>query len=275
MLVGMSRWGPVALTIVLLFGALARAQLAGRYALGGGLRHFDYNEDLPSPYQSREVGFIPSYRAELHFFPWGRDGIDLSIAAESVILATTKYEGSELESGRPVTHTDIHSIHDITVEAMIPLTSRWSLIIAETYHYWHRYLAYGTGYHEVYSWFIFELGARVQLTQGPVAWAATASVRPTHNGRIDINFSDYVQAGENSRMDLGARTGFRLKGDADILLQTGWIFRLTPWYEQSSIGASDRVYNGTPTTNGPLGFIYEPASTTQQIGLGILLLRDF
>lgn len=255
------------------------AHAENRFVIGGGIRDFLYKEDIAAPDKSEEHGLFPSFIGEYHWLPYGKAGVDLSVNFESIVMATSDYSGTELNSHAGISAKDTHTIVDFGFRASWPVLPTLSLFAGLTSHSWHRVLSYGSGYHEDYSWLYADLGARLLIVDNTAGrFYVSGSARPTFNGKIEVNFSDHVIDGENSTMDLGSTTGFRGSAEYEEDLTADWGLLVSLWLEGSSIGKSNSVYNGTDGLGGSGtsgATILEPASSTQQYGVSASFSHDF
>src|SRR5262249_31669093 len=150
------------------------------------------------------------------------------------------------------------------------LTDTFYVYAGYGYHYWNRFLAGTPGYREIYSWYYTPIGMQFAFGERTgLSWALDLSIRPTSRGIVKVVTAQTYANGQDSQMNLGARTGYR------IAVPFRWpgnhlILSLTPFFEHSAIGQSNTAVNTTlaPT---PGEVIYEPNSHTDQFGVDLMV----
>lgn len=253
-------------------GSFAQVQMG----LGGQIINFDYKEDLPFPKKSEEMG------TNVHFAYDAKINLDdsfINFNGDFTFAAVTNYDGST-QSGnvsQPASATDNHTFHRHEALYYGHVSDSVFVYTGIGYRYWKRFLAYGTGYTEDYSWFYTPVGIYVGLASPmnmtKFNYGVDFSIRPMTQGQIIVTFSDRIASGQDSTMSLGNRTGYKVKVPLSIPWKDlGLQISLTPWYEFSQIGESNPVYNSTP---GIAGDIVEPSSTTSQFGIESLVQFTF
>lgn len=257
-----------ALAAALFFGTSVSAAAApvGRAAFAGfDIRHFDYVEDISEGGESRETGVLPflvlGVRLPL------TDVILFEPSWRATFNAPTKFSGTDIGATESVEATDIHTVHELGVRGMFLATTEWSFYAGVEYRQWDRFLSYGSGYREIYRWWAIPAGARWSPAAA-AGWAFDASVRWMARGTIDVIFTETVTNGEDTTLTPGNRPAFRLSA-LRTFVGAGRAWTLEPWLERSGFGRSDTKFNSTPTTNGILGDIAEPASATTRLGLSL------
>lgn len=233
---------------------------------------FDYREELRSPLRSREVGRVPfldlGIRAEPESWKGTSFNADLSVAFRGV----TTYEGSDLNTEKEVSDRDLHSMYFVDGIFEIPFSSSISLLAGVSSRYWNRWLAYGTGYREIYQWWTLPLGFKMVFADiGKSWWTLEATFRPMIRGDIRIIFSESVIDGENTNLTLGHRPGWRLRASYRSFIGR-WEWSVAPVIESYGFGGGNSAYNGTP---GITGVITEPASTTWIYGASLIFSKRF
>jgi len=232
--------------------------------------HIDYREDVTPPLKSTESGWLPGfglvygYKGK-NYGPYARLALDLTVA-------NTNYDGSD-QVGNPLLGTTRNVF--VRGEGNLGLTLFSTLhpprdFTAYTglgYRFWERGLGGDTsGYREHYSGRYVPVGMRVGYRVNE-KWsgAVDASARIMFGGSIMVYLSDLDPGFNDPQMSLGSRPGWRV--EAPVYYQY-WSF--TPWFEYSAIGRSNSeevTYNGQPLN--PRIAVYEPSSTTYQIGLRV------
>lgn len=269
----MSKPSVIAFVVFSLFAVAAHG--ASSAWLGLHLHNFDYEERSATRDRSREKGVMPlfegGYRTVL------AAGHALQLRAQVVYGGATTYTGTDFTTYAAISAQDVHNIYDLDAryEGLTP----WGFWIFAGFGWrqWDRFLSYGTGYREIYRWTTAALGARgwmpgIEGTSWHVGWEV--AVRPMLSGTLDVLFSETFTAGVDSGLSLGLKTGYRLA--VPVESSRSWVWEARPrfelWYDQSEIGQSNTVFNGTPAING---FITEPASINRQFGVQLALKRDF
>ena len=232
--------------------------------------HIAYREDVTPPLKSTEGGWLPGFGLAYgykgkNFGPYARLALDLTVAK-------TNYDGSD-QLGNPLLGTTRNVF--VRGEGNLGLTlfsspnpSRdFTAYTGLGYRFWKRGLGGDTsGYREHYSWKYVPVGIRVGYRVNE-KWsgAVDASARIMFGGSIMVYLSDLDPGYNDPRMSLGSRPGWRV--EAPVYYRY-WSF--TPWFEYSAIGRSNSeevTYYGRPLN--PRIAVYEPSSTTYQIGLAV------
>jgi len=231
--------------------------------------HLDYREDVTPPLKSTESGLLPGFGLAL-----GHQGAKSPLYAKLALdltVANTNYDGSD-QVGNPILSTTRNVFIRGEGNLGLRLFSSASPprdLTAYTglgYRFWERGLGDTTGYREHYSWKYFPVGLRLGYRINP-QWsgAVDASARIMFGGTILVYLSDLNSGYNDPRMTLGSRPGWKVEAPLHYRF---WTF--TPWYEYSAISQSNVIevtYNGQPL-NPRMG-VYEPSSTTNQIGLAV------
>lgn len=251
------------------------AHAASSAWVGLHLHDFDYEEKSSTRDRSREKGVMPlfegGYRSVL------AAGHAVQLRGQLVYGGATTYTGTDFNTFAAISAQDVHNIYDFEAryEGLMP----WGFwfFAGVGWRQWDRFLSYGTGYREIYRWTTASLGARgwaPALQGGPWQIGWEFALRQMLTGTLDVLFSETFTSGVDSGLALGLKTGFRLT--IPVESSRSWFWDARPrfevWYDQSEIGRSNTVFNGTPAING---FITEPASMTRQVGLQLALKRDF
>jgi hypothetical protein len=253
--------------------ASARAVAGTEAGFGLNLISFSYEEELAAPAKSTENGTIAALSATIKTSAsgLGANGF-VDFNGEATINANTTYDGTSLSTGSAASATDQHTFVRLETNAYLSVSDNIFLHLGYGYRYWKRYLTYGSGYREVYTWSYIPLGFLISQNISPtIRMGFDYSYRLMMSGKIQVLFSETVTNGEDSNLDLGNRPGYRISFPVDFSLKGYMKFQLRPWYEHTEIGESNSVVNNTPYANpdgsGILGLIHEPSSKTEQIGL--------
>lgn len=255
--------------------------------LGAGLSltSFNYEEDITPPGKSKESGLIPILFGYLAggagtanpntggFGPFG-----WRLEFEGILEAQTNYDGTTLTTNAAAAATDKNTFMNMRALAVLPVNNNLYIYGGVGYRYWNRYLAYGTGYREIYTWSYLPVGFRCSFNDAnsQIRVSLDGAYNYMTSGQIQVIFSQTVTSGDDTTLTLGAKPGYKVSLPIDIKL-SGNNFRLsmTPYFEYSEIGKSDTKYNSTPTSGGgSLGYIQEPNSKTSQYGLAGLLVFE-
>lgn len=160
----------------------------------------------------------------------------------------------------------------------------------------HEYAYTGIGFH---SWDRTILGSASENVATclekyswgyiPVGYRSEYKINDKWDGAIDIAirfmFNGKMKSPNPSNIDpfqvnLGNKPGFKVEIPYTYKMDSQWSLTLTPWYEYWKIGQSNLVpqtVNGVPQYNAQgyqLG-VYEPSSTTKQVGIDIGLSCRF
>jgi hypothetical protein len=238
--------------------------------------HIAYREDVTPPLKSTESGWLPGFGLA-YGYKEKKNGSPAPYArlALGLTVANTHYDGSD-QLGNPLLGTTRNVF--VRGEGNLGLTLFSTLnpprgpgdFTAYTglgYRFWERGLGSDTsGYREHYSWRYVPVGMRVGYRVNE-KWsgAVDASARFMFGGTILVYLSDLDPGYNDPRMSLGSRPGWRV--EAPVYYRF-WSF--TPWFEYSAIGRSNSeevTYYGRPLN--PRIAVYEPSSTTYQVGLAV------
>lgn len=233
------------------------------------LYDFDYKEDVPAPLKSTENGTLVGGR--LVYSIYDAKGLQWRALGEYTD-DTTDYDGTD-QVGNPILSTTDNTF--LTLEGDVRIgTARVAGLTAPLVFYtglgyraWDRDLGGEGGYLEEYRWLYLPLGVRAEY---PISarWSGSAdlALRAMLDGSIRFFFSDVNPAYNNPEADLGNKVGVRLDLPFTYRTDDRWALVVTPWYEYSQIGESNRVELTTNGTSTGL-FYYEPSSRTHQYGV--------
>ncbi len=253
--------------------ACASQANAGRLSLtaGGAYELFSYREHLTAPSKSTETSYVPTAIIAAQWYLG--DGLShLRFRYEICRSIASAYDGSDLNTGAPVTATNVLAFNTLEATAYLALGDSIFGYIGYGYRVWHRLLAGNPGYLEIYKWYYMPIGMQWWWSKtGLMDFGVDFSVRPTSRGSIDVITSQTFSGGQDSTMELGAKTGDRIAFPIRNFFNP-WMIELTPWYERSEIGQSNAVANATL---GGSQTIFEPASTTDRYGADLLLSYYF
>lgn len=225
---------------------------------------FDYKEDVPFPLKSTEHGFMIGSRID-YFLRGRRPAIYVRLGGE-LTRDYTRYDGT-YQSGEPVKAWTRNVLVNFSGNIGYKFQKLWNLTNYTGFgiRFWER----GGQYREHYQWFYLPLGIRSDYKLNKdLSGSFDISARIMFEGKIYVYMSDYDTRYNDFSMNLGNLPGAKL--ELPIYFKN-WIF--TPWYEYSAINPSDWAavfYNGVQ-----IGWGYEPASTTHQIGLNVGRREDF
>lgn len=243
---------------------------------GVNYKSFDYKEELRAPLKSTEKAefFAPFVQVRLPIPSLAQSFVQLS--GEMSGNVNSHFDGTT-QSGVPVTDTNTLSFADFDALFYWNFAPEFFLQAGFGYHYWNRFLSGGAGYREIYTWYYIPIGILYQhQVSNSFSVGVDLTYRMMFQGQIKVIFSETVTNGDDTDLTLGDRPGYRLQIPLRYAFEgTDFGVLLAPWYEFSEIGASDFKHNSTPTTNGALGFIQEPASKTIQFGLQIGMVAWF
>lgn len=229
---------------------------------------FDYTEEISSPLRSHEIGWLPLLAASYE----NRFSKNLTFEFDfrGTYHATTRYEGSDLSTQADVTAINSHTI----IDGEILLSWFPDQILAKLFagfagHSWDRFLAYGTGYRERYTWTNFTFGAGVLAFQADNfrLWVEGA-VRPVWTTQMKVIFSETVQSGQDTTLILGPRLGYLIRAPFEWEFSPARTLTVSGFYEEIRMGGSGTVSNSTP---GLGGTIREPDSKLRQSGFSAVL----
>jgi len=238
--------------------------LAFEFGLGIDYTYFTYQEILAAPAKSTETALFPEFVAlgRMYFY----NDSYLQFRADIGRDVQSQYDGTAFDSGQAVQAIDVLQFTNLELDLYWSLTPRAQIYVGYGERTWNRFLSGGSGYTEVYQWDYTPIGLYVAAykTEG-MEFGVDVSVRPTLNGTINVITSQTYTNGQNSTMNLGSKTGYKLMLPARFNYKE-WAFIATPWYEHSEIGQSNLVSNTTLVQNQNAG-ILEPDSKTDQYGL--------
>lgn len=247
---------------------------AAEYGLGLNYFNFDYSEELAANQKSHESGNLLGFAGGIRWpLPTMGSGTVLEIEGEGVFEGSTNYEGTTFSGTGNAFATDKQTIYRFETRLSRSLSESIGVHAGLGYRYWNRYLTFGTGYKEIYSWYTLPVGLSYQ-----VVWSSALSVcfdftySFMFNGKIKVIFSETVINGDDSEMSLGSRPGYRLKAPISYRFDQKFRIEVSPWYERSEIGESNSAVNNTPQSGGgTVGSIREPSSHTDQYGVAAML----
>lgn len=232
--------------------------------LGLSAATFDYREDLPSPAKSRETGWIPYLELGGRWTPASWGGSAFSLDWTSTYNTQTTYLGTDFNTHQGVTDRDSHTFHRLEGVFEIAATETTTVYFGLSYDRWDRFLAYGTGYREIYEWWTLPVGIRFPIVSHRGSWwLLDLAIRPMVSGSMRAIFSETFPDGDDSNLTLGNEIGWRIRLPYEFY-GDGWRFDIGPWFETYRFGQSPAVYNSTP---GIAGYVREPASQTVKTGL--------
>lgn len=259
------------LPISLFCGLLLTPWVGFATEIGVGLNYlkFDYKEDLTPPAKSTESGVVPLLFVGVKIpAPGLSPNSFIELEGESAVDVTTSYEGTTLTTNAPAYATDTQSFLRVEGTLNFAVLENLYLKAGYGYRYWKRYLTFGSGYKEVYTWSTIPIGALYYTKLGSsFAVGFEALYKVMLAGKIQVIFSETVVGGDDTNLDLGNRPGFRLSVPIDYFVNPRLRLQVKGWYEHSEIGQSNSKYNNTSTGTGVLGYIMEPASKTEQVGV--------
>jgi hypothetical protein len=239
------------------------------FALGTSATYFSYHEEVSAPNKSTESAIVVPILADLKIYA-GQEMSNLELKYLSAQNVSSRYVGTDLNTGAPVQTTDTLGFTNYEGDINLALSGHLQIYVGYGYRQWNRFLSGNPGYREIYSWYYTPVGLQIlNDSSGKSQWGFDVSMRPTSGGTIKVITSQTVSGGQDSKMTLGGRTGYRLALPWK-LNSGGYFWGFTPWYEQSAFGQSNVVPNSTLNPN-PTGGIYEPNSKTNQYGLDFIL----
>ncbi|MEJ2593231.1 MAG: hypothetical protein P8178_17910 [Candidatus Thiodiazotropha sp.] len=249
--------------------AAAPDAAAGSFRLGLTAHAFDYEEyDDRDNSLDRERGLLPglSIGATLERERWLVEGSLRYCAGE------VDYTSAAVDS-----KTD-EAILDLQLTGGVRLyreaSQGLSLLAGAGYRRWSREIhstATVDGLGETYRWSYGLIGLRGdQALDDHTRLVADLSLTRSFNPRLDVDFIRYF---DDTRLDLGAKNGFRASLDLQRELGAGRTLWVKPWYEYWQLGRSS---DATLTINGiPTGTLFEPDSETRDWGIDIGLSWRF
>lgn len=242
-------------------------------AAGVAYERFSYKEELAAPDKSTETAFVPSVLIEARWH-LGGGASHLRLRYETCRGVASAYDGSDLTTHAPVAATDVLAFSNYEAAAYFALSEQVFAYIGYGYRVWLRGLAGNPGYNEVYSWYYMPVGARLMIGKREhMDWGIDISVRPTTGGTIEVITSHTFDGGQDSTMNLGAKTGYRFA--IPVLYRSEpWSLETALWYEHSEIGQSNTSPNAT-LASGANQVIFEPSSATDRIGVDAIIGYSF
>jgi len=237
--------------------------------VGSRLTQFNYNETLTLPAKSSETATFATIQADARYHV-DKDFLFFELKYEFAVDVASNYNGAVLTTGAAATATDSLGFANYELIANATLTPWMNLYLGAAYRIWTRYIAGSPGYNEIYSWSYFPVGAQFWFWKtNEWEFGTDISVRPTSNGLIQVITSATYSGGQDSQMNLGSVTGYKLAFPVNYNWSKFSLLN-SLWYEHSEIGQSNLVTNTTLAPKTGTG-IYEPASKTDQYGLEVLL----
>jgi len=241
--------------------ALATAKTA-ELLLGTRYTSFHYKEILTAPAKSTETVTYPSLLIQGRVFAMPHTYLQLSY--EDAKNVKSQYDGADLNTGAPALATNPLSFNTIDGTFFLGVTDTFSIYAGYGMRKWDRFLSGTPGYREIYSWNYLSLGLQYWFNINPdFEIGLDGCVRSTSGGKIKVITSE-TYGGEDSTMDLGARSGYRFSFPF-IWRHDMLSFTAAPFYEFSRIGESNVVANATLAPTPGTG-ILEPSSETVQYG---------
>ena len=239
---------------------------------GVGLMDFDYAEyDDNNTFLDGETGLIPgilmSIREQQKKFYIEAEG--------SYYSSNIDYDGfTQPPSSTPVKTVSDADIIDVSLKAGYVTEQAGSWYAGLGYRYWYRHIRSGqdingqpvAGLLEEYDWFYFLAGLETHF-QATANVSVGLDLRLTRmlDASMEIDFLGF-QSRDNSRVELGLRTGYRFALPIKIKTRSQSAFLIAPYYEIIDIGKSNSVQvtsGGVPTAI----FIHEPRSETRNLGI--------
>lgn len=246
----------------------ASPSLAFEMKVGASMTQFDYREIISGSGKSHEAGWFPALEVGARWEPPAWNGGALSLDWTSTYNARTTYYGTNLATGSDITDRDVHTFHRFEGTFEHKVSEIGTFYVGLSYDRWDRFLAYGTGYREIYQWWTLPVGARFPLVFHRGSWLLIdLAARPMIAGSMRAIFSETFAGGEDSDFTLGNELGFRIRLPYEFY-GDGWRFNVGPWFETYRFGASGWVYNATP---GIQQNMREPASETVKTGISFIL----
>ena len=228
--------------------------------------NFDYREDMPPPDKSIETGTFTQFAGGLKISSTQMAGFKSHFLGyfEYGSQVQTTYEGTVLQTGAPAYATDYHNLLRLEANYYFGVHPNVAFHAGYAYRSWKRYLAYGSGYVETYTWSYLPLGVYFHNEIGPFEYGVDLTFLVMMAGQIEIVFSENVTGGNDTTLTLGNKNGYRISFPVSYAIAEQISLQVKPWYEFTEIGQSDRKFNSTPSINS---YIYEPSSKTKQMGL--------
>jgi hypothetical protein len=240
--------------------------------LGVRYRHFDYREDIDLPRKSTDSGALPGVYLNAAF---RKPSIFYTKIHVDYAAADIDFDGTT-QSGRPVSFSDQRTKlfkFEWNVGYPIPIGKSFTLIpyVGYGYHYWQRgtsrYISQAGAYaiKEEYTWHYVPVGVTAHYD---IADRLTVGLTVSANFMFDGKLKSYASEIDSGLSDfdlaLGDKVGCYAELPVTFRFAGNWALVLTPWYEYSAFGQSDRTnitYAGTV-----IGSTYEPGSRTHQYG---------
>lgn len=256
--------------------SLSNSKEKSDWKVVGGLQifQFDYKEKIPYneildvQLRSEEfaTAFAPYVQLQRDLPRWGNSFFWSELVATS---ANSNFTGTTM-TGAPSSSTNVQIFVRGEADLYVELQPQIFGYFGLSYQYWNRFLSGGTGYREIYTWWVFPVGLRFEKQiSSKWHWAFDVSYRTMFGGEILIIFSETVVNGDDTLLTLGNRPGYKVQSPFEMKIDSNLGLVINPWYEYSEIGASNFKFNRTvKTPDSPEGsFIQEPASRTVQIGV--------
>jgi len=238
------------------------------FGLGTSYENFAYKETLTAPAKSSETASFPMWLLEAKIF--APDNLShLRLRYQFAQNINSNYDGADLNTGAPVTGTDILSFTDYEADVNLAFTNNIFFYIGYGYRVWDRFLAGSPGYREIYHWSYMPIGLVLWLGSPSFNYGVDVSMRPTTGGTIDVITSGTYANGQDSTMNLAPKTGYRFAIPFQWQLDPMMI-GFIPWYEHSEIGQSNSTTNAT-LAPGANQVIVEPNSKTDRYGAELVL----
>lgn len=241
--------------------------------------HLDYEEDLPSPSKSTDVGWLPG--AYMGYTYKKKDSVYAKVLFE-VSRGEDDFDGTARD-GTPMAYSenpqDFYRV-EVNMGYLFDAGNGFSFApyAGYGYRYWERGETKSTStywnYREVFTWHYIPVGVKADF-EADKKWGIGASVgaRFMFGGEATAYLSEVYPDLSNPVFDLSNKIGFF----AEMPIRYEFLPRLsvvgTPWYEYSEIGQSKEInvtYKGTY-----IGESYKAASTTNQYGIKLGLIYSF
>lgn len=253
-----------------LTSALAYADV--QFGLGAGTKYFRYWEHLPAPSKSEQYAAIPRASLSIEARPNSRSWFLLLKADYAHGLL--KYDGTtQPPDSTPITQVNEHRF--VIFDAQLGLRLGSILGVEETHLYvgashrtWYRMLP---NPNETYRLISSVGGIRIlpkNKTGGN--FGLDISYRKMVKGDLTAATREYDEA----KFKLKPAAGFRIELPIFLSGSPTSSVALVPWYEQSAIAKSDlqplTLGGVQQQISGQPAWVYEPSSTTQEIGLDLV-----
>jgi hypothetical protein len=252
--------------------ALARVELG----LGSDLTIFKYEEVLQAPKKSSETAAFGTMAAQARWYFTNES--NLQLRGDVITNVASRYDGSDFNTGAPVQSVNTLGFATVEADLYIAITDNFLVYAGYGSRSWSRFLSGSPGYRELYTWNYTPLGVLAWIVRtASFDIGADVSARPTSGGKIKVITSETTSGGQDSQMDLGGKTGYRLAVPSRIrvsFMGPNVNLNATLWYEHSEIGQSQIVPNATLAPDPGSG-IMEPSSKTDQMGLDLIMGYSF